>query len=183
MNIVVAACKNRGIGINNTLPWKLSKDLKYFKFLTISHGKNAIIMGKNTCFSLPHSLPKRENYVLSTTLTNKYKNEFNIINDISSINKNKYNNIWLIGGDKVYKSFIDSDMINSIYYTDIDKHFECDTYFPKIPKKFERVFISDKFNENDINYNMKVYVKEGLNPDKYINKARRALHFTNTTLG
>ena len=46
----------------------------------------------------------------------KYKNEFNIINDISSINKNKYDNIWLIGGDKVYKSFIDNDMINSIYY-------------------------------------------------------------------
>lgn len=183
MNIVVAACKNRGIGINNTLPWKLLKDLKYFKFLTLCHGKNAIVMGKNTCMSLPHALPKRENYVLSTTLTSNYKNEFNIINDISSINKNKYNNIWLIGGEKVYKSFIDSDMINSIYYTDIDTHFDCDTYFPKIPKRFKRVFISDKFNENDINYNMKVYVKEGLNPDKYINKAKRALHFTNTTLG
>ena len=183
MNIVVAACKNRGIGINNTLPWKLLKDLKYFKFLTRCHGKNAIVMGKNTCMSLPHALPKRENYVLSTTLTSNYKNEFNIINDISSINKNKYNNIWLIGGEKVYKSFIDSNMINSIYYTDIDTHFDCDTYFPKIPKRFKRVFISDKFNENDINYNMKVYVKEGLNPDKYINKAKRALHFTNTTLG
>ena len=178
MNIVVAACKNRGIGINNALPWNLSKDLKYFKFLTQCHGKNAIVMGKNTCFSLPRALPKRENYVLSTTLTSNYKNEFNIINDISSINKNKYNNIWLIGGEKVYKSFIDSNMINSIYYTDIDTHFDCDTYFPKIPKRFKRVFISDKFNENDINYNMKVYVKEGLNPDKYINKATRALHFT-----
>jgi len=182
MNIVVAACKNRGIGINNNLPWNLSKDLKYFKFLTRCQGKNAIVMGKNTCMSLPHALPKRENYVLSTTLTSEYKDNFHIINDISSINKNKYDNIWLIGGDKVYKSFIDNDMINSIYYTDIDKHFECDTYFPKIPNQFKRVFISDKFNENDINYNMKVYVKEGLNPDNYINKAKRALHFTNTLL-
>ena len=69
-------------------------------------------------------------------------------------------------------------MINSIYYTDIDSNFNCDTYFPKIPSNFKRVFSSDKFNENDINYNMKVYVKEGLNPDKYINKAKRALHFT-----
>ena len=32
MKLIVAFCKNRGIGINNTLPWKLSKDLKYFKF-------------------------------------------------------------------------------------------------------------------------------------------------------
>jgi hypothetical protein len=69
-------------------------------------------------------------------------------------------------------------MINSIYYTDIDSNFNCDTYFPKIPSNFKRVFISEKFNENDINYNMKVYVKEGLNQDNYINKATRALHFT-----
>ena len=31
MNIVVAACKNKGIGINNKLPWSFKKDLKYFK--------------------------------------------------------------------------------------------------------------------------------------------------------
>ena len=46
MNIVVAACKNKGIGINNKLPWSLTRDLKYFKFLTQSHGNNAIVMGK-----------------------------------------------------------------------------------------------------------------------------------------
>uniref|UniRef100_A0A6C0JC43 dihydrofolate reductase n=1 Tax=viral metagenome TaxID=1070528 RepID=A0A6C0JC43_9ZZZZ len=178
MNIVVAVCKNGGIGIHNTLPWNLPKDLKYFKYLTRCHGKNAIVMGKNTCFSLPRALPKRANYVLSTTLKND-KNKFNIINDIGCIKQNKYNNIWLIGGDKVYKSFINSDIINSIYYTDIDENFECDTFFPEIPNKFKRVFTSEKFNENDINYNMKVYVKEGLNPDNYIHKATRALHFTN----
>ena len=70
MNIVVAACKNNGIGINNKLPWMLRNDLKYFKFLTQSHGNNAIVMGKNTCFSLPRALPKRVNYVLSNTLQN-----------------------------------------------------------------------------------------------------------------
>ena len=48
MNIVVAACKNKGIGINNKLPWRLMKDLKYFRFLTQSYGENAIVMGKNT---------------------------------------------------------------------------------------------------------------------------------------
>ena len=42
MNIVVAACKNNGIGINK-LPWMLRNDLKYFKFLT----DHAIHMGKN----------------------------------------------------------------------------------------------------------------------------------------
>ena len=58
MNIIVAACKNRGIGINNTLPWKLKKEMKYFKEVTIGKGNSAVVMGKNTWFSLKRPLPK-----------------------------------------------------------------------------------------------------------------------------
>ena len=194
MNIVVAACKNNGIGINNKLPWMLRNDLKYFKFLTQSHGNNAIVMGKNTCFSLPRALPKRVNYVLSNTLQNPKTDreqflvnggygDFRIVKNINHISKEKYDNIWLIGGDQVYKSLIESDIVNSIYYTDIDANFNCDTYFPEIPSKFKGVFQSEKFNENDINYNMKVYVKEGLDPKTYINKATTALHYMSARLG
>ena len=31
MNIIVAMCKNRGIGKNGVIPWKLSEDMKFFK--------------------------------------------------------------------------------------------------------------------------------------------------------
>ena len=134
MNIVVAACRNRGIGFKNNLPWKLSKDLKYFRFLTKDDSEqscNAVIMGKNTCLSLPRALPKRVNYVLSTSLNSPKTQEekfltmggygdFRIIEDISHINNKKYNNIWLIGGAQIYESMINNDMINTIYYTDID---------------------------------------------------------------
>ena len=149
-------------------------------------------MGKNTCFSLPRALPKRVNYVLSNTLQNPKTDrekfllnggygDFRIVKNINHISKEKYDNLWLIGGDQVYKSLIDSDIVNSIYYTDIDAEFKCDTYFPEIPNKFKGVFESEKFTENDINYNMKVYVKEGLEIDTYINKAMSALHYVNTT--
>ena len=84
---------------------------------------------------------------------------------------------------KVYSSLIDNSIVNSIYYTDIDADFQCDTYFPEIPDKFKGVFLSENFNENDINYNMKVYVKEGLDNEKYISKAISALHLVNNTLG
>ena len=33
-NILLAVCKNRGIGLNNKLPWKLKKDIEHFKNLT-----------------------------------------------------------------------------------------------------------------------------------------------------
>jgi len=38
--------KNKGIGKNNSLPWKISEDMRNFKKLTIGNKKNAIIMGK-----------------------------------------------------------------------------------------------------------------------------------------
>ena len=30
MNIIVAACKNKGIGIGNRLPWRLKNELNYY---------------------------------------------------------------------------------------------------------------------------------------------------------
>ena len=35
INGIVAMDKNRGIGINNKLPWKLPEDLKRFQKLTL----------------------------------------------------------------------------------------------------------------------------------------------------
>ena len=68
MNIVVATCKNRGIGINNKLPWRISADMNFFKYLTIGNKNNAVVMGKNTFESLPQPLKNRDNIVVSTTI-------------------------------------------------------------------------------------------------------------------
>ena len=201
MNIVVAACKNRGIGFQNNLPWKLKNELKYFRFLTKGLGNNAVVMGKNTCLSLPRALPKRENFVLSSTL-NQTDNDFNIIKNIELLKKENYNTVWLIGGAQVYESMINNDMINTIYYTDIDEEFECDTFFPEIPNEFQEVFKSNNFEENGVKYNMKVLVnvrrfigngwrKRYANGQKEynnyvensINKSTAALHYTKLTLG
>ena len=62
LNIIVAICKeNRGIGLNNKLPWNYPEDLKYFSRITKGNGNNAIIMGRNTFESIGKTLPKRTN--------------------------------------------------------------------------------------------------------------------------
>ena len=66
MNIVIVAIDTKSgiIGVNNTLPWHIPKDLALFKALTIN---TPIIMGRRTWDSLPvKPLPSRHNIIISS---------------------------------------------------------------------------------------------------------------------
>jgi dihydrofolate reductase len=78
VKLIVAMCKNNGIGIENKIPWRISEDMNYFSKKTSGlYGtlisserikKNAVIMGRNTWESLPKKykpLPNRVNIILS----------------------------------------------------------------------------------------------------------------------
>ena len=141
LNISVAFDKKNGIGKNNTIPWYLPEDLKYFSKLTKGNGNNAIIMGKNTWLSLPKKpLKQRDNLILSKTLEineNSPKNNlvktFNDLNSVMEFCKEQnYEEIWVIGGSEIYNLFLNKLKIERIYATSIDKDYECDTFFPSI---------------------------------------------------
>ena len=167
INIIVAFCKTRGIGINNNLPWKLKSDMLKFKQLTIGNGNNAVIMGKNTWESIPiKPLPKRHNLILSSSLdiqdnyngyiTKTFNNEDNLM---EFIKQNTYENIWIIGGEKIYKLFLEKKIVNNIYLTYINKDYDCDTFLPEIPEIFNLNTL-EVDNENGVSLCFKVYVKK-----------------------
>jgi len=60
--LVVAFDRNRAIGKDNALPWRLPDDLKRFKALTL--GK-PVLMGRRTAESLGRALPGRLNLVMT----------------------------------------------------------------------------------------------------------------------
>ena len=74
-NLIVAMCKNKGIGYKGRLPWNFIKeDMQYFSKMTKgTNESNCIIMGRNTWNSLrsKNPLPKRDNLVLPSTLNLK----------------------------------------------------------------------------------------------------------------
>ena len=165
INIIVAYCKNNGIGYNNNMPWKIKSDLQKFKSLTIGNGNNAVIMGKNTFLSLnSKSLVKRDNLILSSTLNIDNLNNNNITKSFKNIESLKdfisiknYDTIWIIGGEKIYKLFLESNIfqINNIYVTYINNDYECDTFFPIIDtNKFS--FISKSIH-NTQNSELNIY--------------------------
>lgn len=60
--LIVAVADNGVIGRDNSLPWHLPEDLRYFKRVTM--GK-PIVMGRKTFESIGQALPGRTNIVIS----------------------------------------------------------------------------------------------------------------------
>ena len=163
MKLIVAFSRNYGIGYKNKIPWLLKKDLNYFKKLTIGNGNNAVIMGKNTWKSLPFKyLPKRDNLILSKKINGE--NIFSTINCVENYCKTKnYDDIWVIGGEKIYNKFINNNKINYIYATEIDAEFKCDTFFPKINNEYELVSSKSNFDKNTkLKYNFNIYQNKNI---------------------
>ena len=150
INIIVAICKNNGIGINNTLPWRVKSDMIKFKNLTIGNNKNAIIMGKNTWLSLPKKpLPNRDNIILSRS-EKWIGHGFKTYNSIEEIKNNKTDDeeVWIIGGEKIYNLLLEDEDLCEIHISRIKDVYECDTFFPKLPERYK--LIDQGYLDDDI---------------------------------
>jgi len=62
VSVIAALARNRVIGIDNRLPWRLPEDPAHFKALTLNH---PILMGRKTFESLGRPLPGRINIVIT----------------------------------------------------------------------------------------------------------------------
>lgn len=130
--IIVAVDKDYGIGFENKLPWHFKSDMNFFKNITIGDGKNAVVMGKNTYLSIGRQLPKRDNLILSSSLEDKTLNIFSNIDLLLDYCRlNCYDSIWIIGGESIYKQFLEKKLVNIIHLTEINNSYTCDTFFNK----------------------------------------------------
>jgi len=161
MNIIVAVCKGGGIGKDGKIPWKIKKDLEWFKKETTRGEKNAVIMGRKTWESLPFKpLPDRKNIVLSSLslpdveCVKSFEEALKIVKE--------YDNIYVIGGEKVYKEALKHKLLKYVYITYIYESFPCDRFF-KYPilstrkKQFKLEKISRLMCEKDIFFDHRVY--------------------------
>lgn len=105
--LICAMAENRTIGKDNSLPWHLSEDLKYFKKVTTGH---CIIMGRKTWESIGRPLPGRTNIVI--TRNEDYKAEgakvvtsleaaIELAESVSSLNE--VDEAFIIGGAGLYR--------------------------------------------------------------------------------
>jgi dihydrofolate reductase len=172
LNIIVAADNKRGIGKENTMPWKIPQDLHRFQLITKSH---TVIMGRKTWESLPEKrrpLPDRFNIVISrdknyklpegVALAGSLKEAIEIAEKKGnspgeSTNPEGPQKIFIIGGAQIFAQALDYPEPKDLWYTRIEATFDCDTFFPEIPKTFTKIADSDHFKEGKIPFHFEIW--------------------------
>ncbi|WP_453995627.1 dihydrofolate reductase [Bacillus nitroreducens] len=159
ISLLVAMDKNRLIGKDNDLPWRLPADLAYFKRVTMGH---PIIMGRKTYDSIGRPLPGRENIIV--TRDTSYKMEgckvIHSIDEILKLNEEHDQELFVIGGAEIFKEILPYS--DRLYITEIDEEFEGDTYFPAFDKSEWKVISEEKGvkdEKNPYDYTFMVYEK------------------------
>ena len=149
LTFILAMDENNLIGSDNDLPWKLPADLQYFKQQTLN---KTILMGRKTCESLPFSLPKRKNVVLTRNISFSRKG-FDIIHKLDSINDLDKDTM-VIGGAMIYKLLM--PYTNKLLITKIKQKFKGDTHFEWDKKNWqltnEANHVADEKNSYDYSF-------------------------------
>ncbi|MFT5426845.1 MAG: dihydrofolate reductase [Gammaproteobacteria bacterium] len=130
ISIIVAMDKNRVIGLEGDLPWRLSADLKHFKAITM--GK-PLIMGRKTHESIGRPLPGRKNIVV--THSQDFKAEGCVI--VHSLDDafqaaGDVDEVMIMGGSGVYDQSL--ARVDRLYLTEVHADVKGDVYFPKFDK-------------------------------------------------
>lgn len=158
-SIIAAIGKNRELGRDGQLIWRLPEDLKYFKKTTMGH---PVLMGHKTFDSLPGLLPGRKHYVVTRKTDLDLDPAVEIINDLPAfIAKCATGDeeIFVIGGGMIYWEMLKH--CDRLYLTEVDAaDAEADTFFPEFDKgQFDRDVIGSG-NENGIKYDFVIYKRK-----------------------
>jgi len=188
-NLILAIDNNRGMGFKGGLPWRLKKDMAFFKAITTSKNLqeiekkfgierdgpsleqefppsssslNTVIMGRKTWESIPNKfrpLAGRNNIVLSRSkgnLTGGTRVYSSLEEPISAL-INEKSNVFIIGGKDIYTHGLLHPDCKRIYLTHIYHEYECDTFFEKLPEKFELIGSSNEESEEGVSFRFLVY--------------------------
>jgi dihydrofolate reductase len=129
ISLIAAMAKNRVIGRQGEIPWKIPGEQKIFKKITSGH---AVIMGRKTYESIGRPLPGRTNIIV--TRQKGYRAEGSIVvhNLADALNHcpQDEDEAFICGGGQLYREAF--PLADRIYLTLIPREIRGDTYFPEI---------------------------------------------------
>lgn len=132
LSLICAMDENLVIGRNNSLPWHLPEDLKYFKQTTMG---NSIIMGRKTYESIGKPLPGRTNIIVSRNREYEVE-DARVVNSLSEAIELAENiafidgslEAFVIGGAELFEEAL--TLVNRLHLTMVHAEVDGDTWFP-----------------------------------------------------
>jgi dihydrofolate reductase len=119
--------RQRGIGVDNKLPWHLPEDLAHFKRVTLGR---PIVMGRKTFDSIGRALPGRRNIVVTRNAAWSHEGVEVALSLQQAIGMLGAESASIIGGAQVFGESM--SIADQLIVTEIDHVFRCDTFFPAI---------------------------------------------------
>ena len=147
--IAAISAKNRGLGKNNDLLWKIPEDMKRFRELTTGH---PVITGRKNLEAMGRALPGRVNIVVTRDIN--YQKEGCIVahsieEALEKARSLDENEIFIIGGGEIYKAAL--PYTDRLCLTIINAEKDADVYFPDY-SEFNKIISEEKRTYDGLAY-------------------------------
>lgn len=152
---IVAMDRNRVIGCNNAIPWRLPAEQQYFRRMTMGH---TVLSGRINFEAMKRPLPGRNNVIL--TRDPEYAATGcavvrSVDEALAKYATNSESPLFVIGGEQIYRLFL--PYTNTLYLTVIDAQFKGDTFFPELDmaewiEQSREQGVTDELNRHSYTY-------------------------------
>jgi dihydrofolate reductase len=149
VSLIVAVSENGVIGRDGGLPWRLSKDLRRFKQLTMGHH---LVIGRRTWEEVGTPLPGRIMVVVTRDRTfaadgvlvaHSLDEALDLVRDDDEP--------FIGGGAEIYRMALERSMVDCLYITRVHAEVEGDTFFPEIDLEAWRLISREDHDADDKN--------------------------------
>lgn len=156
LTLVVAMDAERGIGIDNRLPWHLPEDLAHFKRVTLGH---PIVMGRKTFESIGRPLPGRRNIVVTRNRDWRHDGvevAGSLEDAVALLGEERAS---IIGGAQIFAQSL--ALADRMIVTHIERAYHCDAFFPEIdPARWAATARAPQHSsEQDLDFSFVTYEK------------------------
>lgn len=152
VHLIVAHSRNRVIGKDGTIPWRLRDDMRFFKRTTVGH---SVIMGRKTFESIGRPLPDRLNIVISRSPTFSAPGVVTVSSPEQALEKATTGDAFVIGGQQIYETYL--PIAQTIYLTCVDAHVDGDTFFPELSSQWQKTEIARHEANDDNDHAFTIY--------------------------
>jgi dihydrofolate reductase len=147
LSMIAAMGRNRVIGSQGQLPWKLRDDLRLFRENTTGH---AVVMGRKTWDTLDKPLPNRTNIVLTRQPDLDVPTGVHVVRELDQALAlcAEDSEPFIVGGGQVYRLFLPH--ATRIHLSIVDLEPPGDATFPELDESWVTVH-EQRFEQNDRN--------------------------------